>query len=130
MSLHLKKYIITITIWLLCMSTSTTYNCLTKISVQKPLNPLAEIFSPIGSTTSESILEMSNHSRSLVVSNDTGDIVSEQAIDASRSSSRNDDSTISSSESDSSESWLRLTWSASVSTVFAVGSLLCVMSEF
>jgi hypothetical protein len=73
--------------------------------VQKPLNPLAEVFSPIGSTTSESILEMSNHSRSLVVSNDTGDIVSEQAIDASRSSSRNDDSL----GSDSSESWLRLT---------------------
>ena len=40
-----------------------------KISVQKPLNPLAEVFSPIGSTTSESILEMSNHSRSLEVSN-------------------------------------------------------------
>jgi hypothetical protein len=53
---------------------------------------LAEVFSPIGSTTSESILEMSNHSRSLVVSNDTGDIVSEQATDASRSGSRNDDS--------------------------------------
>ena len=29
------------------------------ISVQKPLNPLAAVFSPIGSTTSESILEMS-----------------------------------------------------------------------
>jgi hypothetical protein len=63
-----------------------------KISVQKPLNPLAEVFSPIGSTTSESILEMSNHSRSLEVSNDTDDIVSGHATDASRSSSRNDDS--------------------------------------
>ena len=29
------------------------------ISVQKPLNPVAAVFSPIGSTTSESILEMS-----------------------------------------------------------------------
>jgi len=63
-----------------------------KISVQKPLNPLAEVFSPIGSTTSESILEMSNHSRSLEVSNDTDDIVSGHATDASRSSNRNDDS--------------------------------------
>jgi hypothetical protein len=60
--------------------------------VQKPLNPLAEVFSPIGSTTSESILEMSNHSRSLEVSNVTDDIVSGHATDASRSRSRNDDS--------------------------------------
>ena len=63
-----------------------------KISVQKPLNPFAEVFSPIGSTTSESILEMFNHSRSLEVSNDNGDVVSEHAIDASRSSSRKDHS--------------------------------------
>ena len=53
---------------------------------------MAEVFSPIGSTTSESILEMSNHSRSLEVSNDIDDIVSGHATDASRSSSRNDDS--------------------------------------
>jgi hypothetical protein len=63
-----------------------------KISVQKPLNPLAEVFSPIGSTTSELILKMSNHSRSLGVSNDTDHIVSEHATDASRYSSRNDNS--------------------------------------
>ena len=55
-----------------------------KISVQRSLNPLAEVFSPIGSTTFESILEMSNHSRSLEVSNYTDDIVSEHATDASR----------------------------------------------
>ena len=35
---------------------------------------------------------MSNHSRSLEVSNDADDIVSGHATDASRSSSRNDDS--------------------------------------
>ena len=35
---------------------------------------------------------MSNHSRSLGVSNDTDDIVSEHATDASRSSRRNDNS--------------------------------------
>lgn len=35
---------------------------------------------------------MSNHPRSLKVSNDTDDIVSGHATDASRSSSRNDDS--------------------------------------
>ena len=63
-----------------------------KISAHKPLNPLAEGFSHIGSTTSESILEMSNHLRSLGVSNDIDDIVSEHATDASRFSSRNDDS--------------------------------------
>jgi hypothetical protein len=62
------------------------------ISAQKPLIPFAEGFSPIGSTTSEPILEMFNHSRSLVVSNDIDDIVSEHATDASRSSNRNDDS--------------------------------------
>jgi hypothetical protein len=67
MSLHLKIYIITITIWLLCLSTSTTYNCLT-------------------------CLKMSNHSRSFEVNNDTDDIVSGHATDASRSNSRNDDS--------------------------------------
>ena len=49
------------------------------ISAQKPLIPLAEGFSPIGSTTSEWILEMSNHSRSLGVSNGIADIVSEHA---------------------------------------------------
>jgi hypothetical protein len=38
------------------------------------------------------ILKMSNHSRSLEVSNDTDDIVSGHATDASRSSSRNNDS--------------------------------------
>jgi hypothetical protein len=53
---------------------------------------LAEVFNPIGSTTSELILKMSNHSRSLEVSNDTDDIVSGHATDTSRSSSRNDDS--------------------------------------
>jgi hypothetical protein len=63
-----------------------------KISAQKPLNPLAEDFSPIGSATSESILEMSNHSRYLGVSNDIDDTVSEHATDACRSSSRNGDS--------------------------------------
>jgi hypothetical protein len=63
-----------------------------KISAQKPVNPLAEGFSPIRSTTSESILEMSNHSRSVGVSNDIDDIVSEHVTDASRSSSHNDES--------------------------------------
>ena len=53
---------------------------------------MAEVFSPIGSTTSESILKMSNHSRSFEVNNDTDDIVSGHATDASRSNSRNDDS--------------------------------------
>lgn len=60
--------------------------------MKKQLNPLAEVFSPIGSTTSESILDISNHSRSVEVSNDTDDIISGHATDASRSSSRNGDS--------------------------------------